>query len=66
MVQPYEGEPRASKEDFDEVSKTVSRVQCSGQNQNIKLSLLNVQFVAYVFCFHGEMYVKNGSCVRLC
>ena len=27
-VQPYEGEPRASKEDFDEVSKTVSRVQC--------------------------------------
>ena len=32
MVQPYEGEPRASKEDFDEVSKTVSRVQCSGQN----------------------------------
>ena len=33
-IQPYEGEPR--------LTKTVSRVRCSGQDQNKKLPWLNV------------------------
>ena len=54
-IQPYEGEPRASK--------TVSLVRCSGQDRNKKLPLLNVQFVAFVFCFLWRNLCKEWVAV---
>ena len=56
IVQPYEGEPRVSNEDFDEERQR--RFLTNGVQVKIrtkKLPLLNVLFVAFLFLF----YVKN-------
>ena len=47
-VQPYEGEPRASNEDFDEDGFSPAAFRSRLEH---KLPLLNFQFVAFVFCF---------------
>ena len=61
-VQPYEGEPRRSNEDFDE--EWLKRfLACSVQ---VKIRAKNTRYWIFsllrlCFVFYGEIYVKNGK-----
>ena len=66
-VQPYEGEPRVSNEDFDEDWQK-RFLACSFQVKSRSKNSHYWIFILLRFCFvfYGESYAENGWCVRFC
>ena len=64
-VQPYEGEPRASNEDFDDDWQTrfiACGVQVKIRTKNSRYWMFSLSHLRFVF--YDEISLRLGSCVR--